>query len=196
MVKKLSAQFELGGVSFVSGHHGAGKSSLFKAVVGAIKSSGEVWIGTQVYLNRTPSKMLDAGVTFVPEGRSIFPKLTVRENLLFGSILGKKTGELKNEDLFFPQFEHLLDEKAFTLSGGQAQMLSVLIGLMTKPKYLFLDEPFAGLSRKPAGILAEKLLELALSHKMSIIVSGEKNNFFSSCIDKELRLKSEQAFVL
>ena len=187
-VKNVTACFDPGSLSLISGHHGAGKSSLLRAIIGLSKSLGDVKLESITYRNRTPNKMMKAGMALVPEGRSIFPKLTVKENLKFGLIVGQNVTEITNDDLFFPQIENLLDKKAFTLSGGQAQMLSILIGLMTKPKYLLLDQPFAGLSSEPAALLSGKIQQLAHRSDMTIIIAGEKNYLPLSCISQEIEL--------
>jgi branched-chain amino acid transport system ATP-binding protein len=140
-----------GEILSVIGANGAGKSTLLKTITGIIKpSAGTITFGRTEVQGLRPDKIVRLGITMVPEGRRIFPDLTVKENLeLGGYAIGDHT--LKDE-LFklimktFPRIKERLKQHAGTLSGGEQQMLAMGRALMGNPKLLLLDEPSMGLS--------------------------------------------------
>jgi branched-chain amino acid transport system ATP-binding protein len=140
-----------GSIVSLIGANGAGKSTTLKAIVGLVKpSAGTVtWNGER--LTGRPTKDIVArGVCLVPEGRHVFPNLTVDENLTLGAyIRSDKDGiaaDRKKVFAFFPRLEQRARQKAGTLSGGEQQMLAVGRALMTRPKILMMDEPSLGLA--------------------------------------------------
>ncbi|MEO8166210.1 MAG: ABC transporter ATP-binding protein [Betaproteobacteria bacterium] len=152
-LKNVSLRVEQGEVVTLLGANGAGKSSTLRTISGLLRpTSGEVWFDGQPIHNMAPEKIVRLGISHVPEGRRIFPGLTVRENIMLGTSnrgsLPKKQMAQEVAEMFeiFPAikpFEHVL---GWTLSGGQQQMLAVARGLMAKPKLLLLDEPSLGLA--------------------------------------------------
>jgi branched-chain amino acid transport system ATP-binding protein len=152
-LKNVSLRVELGEVVTLLGANGAGKSSTLRTISGLLRpASGEVWFDGQRIDQMAPERIVRLGISHVPEGRRIFPGLTVRENIMLGTSnrgrLPKKQMEEEVAQMFeiFPvikPFEHAL---GWTLSGGQQQMLAVARGLMAKPKLLLLDEPSLGLA--------------------------------------------------
>ncbi|MEO8158365.1 MAG: ABC transporter ATP-binding protein [Betaproteobacteria bacterium] len=152
-LKNVSLRVEQGEVVTLLGANGAGKSSTLRTISGLLRpASGEVWFDGQPIHHMAPEKIVRLGISHVPEGRRIFPGLTVRENIMLGTSnrgsLPKKQMAQEVEEMFdiFPvikPFEHTL---GWTLSGGQQQMLAVARGLMAKPKLLLLDEPSLGLA--------------------------------------------------
>ncbi len=140
-----------GEILSVIGANGAGKSTLLKTITGIIKPvAGEITFNGINIHGLRPDKIVRLGITMVPEGRRIFPDLTVRENLeLGGYVISEHT--LKNQlfDLImttFPRIKERLKQHAGTLSGGEQQMLAMGRALMGNPKLLLLDEPSMGLS--------------------------------------------------
>jgi branched-chain amino acid transport system ATP-binding protein len=152
-LKGVSLRVEQGEVVTLLGANGAGKSSTLRTISGLLRpAAGEVWFEGQPIHAMAPEKIVRLGISHVPEGRRIFPGLTVRENIMLGTSnrgrLPKKQMEEEVERMFeiFPvikPFEHAL---GWTLSGGQQQMLAVARGLMARPKLLLLDEPSLGLA--------------------------------------------------
>ena len=152
-LKSVSLRVEQGEVVTLLGANGAGKSTTLRTISGLLRpASGEVWFEGQPIHEKAPETIVRLGISHVPEGRRIFPGLTVRENIMLGTSnrgrLPKKQMDEEVAEMFdiFPvikPFEHAL---GWTLSGGQQQMLAVARGLMAKPKLLLLDEPSLGLA--------------------------------------------------
>ena len=152
-LKDVSLRVEQGEVVTLLGANGAGKSSTLRTISGLLRpASGEVWFDGQPIHQMAPEKIVRLGISHVPEGRRIFPGLTVRENIMLGSSnrgsLSKKQMEQEVAEMFeiFPVIKPFENALGWTLSGGQQQMLAVARGLMAKPKLLLLDEPSLGLA--------------------------------------------------
>jgi len=143
----------------VVGRNGAGKSSLVKAIAGLVPaSSGTLrWNGRDV-TRWSAAKRVKAGISLVPEGRQIFPELTVGENLRVGGFTaGREMASRRGEVLeIFPALSERFDQAASQLSGGEAQMLAIGQALMAKPSLLMFDEPSFGL----APVVINRLLEI------------------------------------
>jgi branched-chain amino acid transport system ATP-binding protein len=133
------------------GANGAGKSTTLRSIVGLVKpTSGKVLLRETLISGRATQEIVQMGVVLVPEGRRIFPNLTVEENLLLGAYArSDKEGVLADlahvYDLF-PRLKERRAQKGGTLSGGEQQMLAVGRGLMSRPKLLMMDEPSLGLA--------------------------------------------------
>ena len=133
------------------GSNGAGKSTLLKAVSGILlPSKGSIRFEGESILGKDPSIIVSMGLAHVPEGREIFPLLTVKQNLLLGAYSRLDKRNVKGDfDLvlhYFPHLQRLLKMEAKVLSGGQQQMLALGRAIMSKPRLLLLDEPSLGLS--------------------------------------------------
>ena len=161
-----------GTISVIEGHHGAGKSSLLKAIIGAVPSKGKVWLDQRLITRRTPARLLQAGVVLVPEGRQLFGRLSTRENLQFGLHVAGNRGSIETALEYFPQLLPLLDKPAYVLSGGQAQMLAIARAMLAKPRYLLADEPLMGLSDGPREQVWQVLVDLR-NRGVGVLVTGE-----------------------
>jgi len=147
------------------GSNGAGKSTLLRVVSGLKPAAGGSLRFEGNDVSRIPAhEMVERGVSHVPEGRQVFPYLTVRENLSLGAYARRArphAKELMEEQLrFFPRLGERLDQLAGTLSGGEQQMVAIARGLMAKPKLLLLDEPSLGLAPKIVEEVFAKIQEI------------------------------------
>lgn len=146
-LKGVSFEVQQGEILSIVGANGAGKSTLLKCISGLLKpQSGEVSYDGEVF-PRTANAVVAKGIAMVPEGRWIFPNLTVEENLLMGGYLSKNRGEgLERAYSMFKRLKERRSQRAGTMSGGEQQMLAIARGLMANPKVLILDEPSLGLA--------------------------------------------------
>jgi len=147
----ISFNIEEGEVVTLLGSNGAGKSTTVKTIQGLLKSGS----GSIRFMNRSidglPAyKIVGEGIALVPEGREIFPKMSVLENLILGAYVSRAkdliNGSLEWVFNLFPKLEERKEQLAGTMSGGEQQMLAIARALMSKPKLLMLDEPSLGLA--------------------------------------------------
>ncbi len=159
----------------VIGANGAGKTTLMRTISGVVRATGGDLVFDGRNLLRTPAPRIPAlGIAHVPEGRQVFPGLSVRENLLVGAYLRPDREHRRTQlelvlDLF-PRLRERLTQAAGTLSGGEQQMLAVGRALMLKPKLLMLDEPSQGLAPRVVGEMYEKLAEIHASGTTILLV--------------------------
>ncbi len=152
-IRDISLSVEAGEIVAVIGSNGAGKSTLLKTIAGMMRAdAGEVRFGGQSMTKLRLHEVTHAGVALVPEGRRLFPRLKVRDNLRLGSYMRRGAADRDRplEFVFslFPRLAERMDQRAETLSGGEQQMLAVGRALMTEPKLLMLDEPSQGIMPK------------------------------------------------
>ena len=147
-VSDVAFRVPAGQVVALLGANGAGKSSILKGVAGLAPSKGEVRLN-QAGLNKMPTHLrVAAGLALSPEGRHVFPSMTVRENLELGYRPGTRSVEEAMNHMFalFPRLQERLSQKAGSMSGGEQQMLAIARALMSSPGVLMLDEPTLGLA--------------------------------------------------
>ncbi len=150
-VNDINMEVDEGSIITLIGANGAGKTTTLRAITGLKHpSGGEVWFDGKRIDKYSPEKVNEAGIAMVPEGRRVFPQMTVMENLNMGAFLRKdKAGvksDLENCFAHFPVLKERGKQMAGTLSGGEQQMLAMGRALMSHPKVLLLDEPSLGLS--------------------------------------------------
>jgi amino acid/amide ABC transporter ATP-binding protein 2, HAAT family (TC 3.A.1.4.-) len=164
-----------GSVVAILGPNGAGKTTLLKTIMGIIRAwKGSIKMYGLDITNMPPHRRVELGLTMIPEGRRLFPDLTVRENLELGAYTRRareKIGEtLELVFNLFPRLKERLHQKAGSLSGGEQQMLAIARALMSKPRVLMLDEPSQGLSPKIAWEVAETLDKIRKEAGISIVL--------------------------
>ena len=148
-IKDISFDVEDGKIVTLIGSNGAGKSSTLRAIAGIVKAkAGEVLFEGENILGLSPDQIVKRGITLVPEGRHVFPNLTVLENLKIGAYLRKDNLDSDIEYVYslFPRLKERSWQLAGTLSGGEQQMLAVGRALMARPKLIMMDEPSLGLA--------------------------------------------------
>jgi branched-chain amino acid transport system ATP-binding protein len=151
VIKGISLNLELGEIVTLIGSNGAGKTTALRTISG-LKApfAGEIWFEGKRIDSRLPQDIVKMGITQVPQGRGLFPYMSVAENLKLGAYLRKdKDAILKDLEgvlEHFPRLKERSRQQAGTLSGGEQQMLAIATALMSKPRLLLLDEPSTGLS--------------------------------------------------
>lgn len=150
-IKSISLEVEEGSIVTLIGANGAGKTTTLKTISGILKPrTGSITFKGQDITKTPPQQIVGMGISQVPEGRRIFPGMSVMENLEMGAYLRRDKGGIsKDLDTVFDRFPRLLERKkqlAGTLSGGEQQMLAIGRALMSKPQLLLLDEPSMGLA--------------------------------------------------
>jgi ABC-type branched-subunit amino acid transport system ATPase component len=161
----VSLEVARGEIVAIIGPNGAGKSTAFKAIVGLIQpSEGRVLFDDREITGRRPDQILRLGLAYVPQGRIVFPQMTVLENLEMGGYIERDSQRLAaamdQAYTLFPILKERRRQKAGTMSGGEQQMVAIARALMTSPRLILLDEPSLGLSPKFVTVIFETLLEM------------------------------------
>ena len=184
----------LHGISFVGnpnetvaimGRNGMGKTTLFKSLMGILPTkSGSIQIDGREVTHDESFKRVAKGIAYVPQGRMIFPTLTVEENIQTG-LENSKTRRIPDEIYaHFPVLFEMKKRKGGNLSGGQQQQLAIARALVTEPKVLLLDEPTEGIQPSIIKDIAKALNEIRQLRKISIIVSEQVLSFAMDVADR------------
>ncbi len=179
-LRGLNIHVPKGAIVTLIGANGAGKSSTLRAVAGLLKQSkGRVFYEDKAILDKAPEDIVSLGIAMVPEGRRIFPHLTVRENLDLGAY-SRNDKEAVQEDLewvfeLFPRLKERLWQKGGTLSGGEQQMLALGRALMSRPELIMMDEPSLGL----APLLVKEVFDIIthINSQGKTVLLVEQNAF-------------------
>lgn len=180
-IKGISFHVPTGSIVTLIGANGAGKTTTLRTISGLIKTlSGSILFEETEIANRPAHEIVKLGVCQSPEGRMIFPGLTVRENLMMGAYLRKDRKEI-DRDLeycfsIFPRLKERLAQAGGTLSGGEQQMLAIARALMSKPKLLLLDEPSLGIAPLLVKLIFEKIVEINRDLGMTILLVEQNAN--------------------
>jgi branched-chain amino acid transport system ATP-binding protein len=171
----VTLQVQPGEIVTLIGANGAGKTTLLRVISGLKHLAAGALRFADHDVSRIPAhEMVARGVSHVPEGRQVFPFLTVRENLSLGAYTSRARAHLKQsmeEQLaLFPRLSERMDQLAGTLSGGEQQMVAIARGLMARPKLLLLDEPSLGLAPKVVDDVFEKIQEVRSAGITMLIV--------------------------
>ena len=171
----------------VMGRNGMGKTTLLKAIIGMLPArSGEIVLDGVPLQGQPSYRRVEAGLAFVPQGRMIFPLLTVKENILTGT---EKNPLRQVPDYiyeYFPVLGEMQNRKGGNLSGGQQQMLAIARALVSNPKVLLLDEPTEGIQPSIIKELAQTLVTLRRDRGISILVSEQVLSFALEVADRFL----------
>lgn len=187
-LKGVSIEVEEGETVALIGANGAGKSSILRAITGLRKlRSGEVHFEGRRIDGSTPDAIVKMGIAMVPEGRRVFPLMSVKDNLLMGAFTRNDkagiTQTLEGVLERFPRLKERYNQQAGTLSGGEQQMMVIGRALMAKPSLLLLDEPSLGIAPKLVQDIARSIVAINRDQKVSVLLV-EQNSRMALRISK------------
>lgn len=183
--EELSLRVDDGETVALLGTNGNGKSTLMKAVMGFVRPTGgrivaEIDGVKHDLAGLAPEQIVDLGIALVPEGRRLFPKLTVEENLLLGAFRPTARGRIAENLLFcyeaFPRLAERRKQLAGSMSGGEQQMVALARALMSAPRILLVDEPSVGLAPILVARTIEKIAELKKMFRLTVLMAEQNFN--------------------
>ncbi len=179
-LKGINLKVNKGEIVCLIGANGAGKTTTLLTISGIVKpKEGDVIFDGKTINNYSPDKIVKLGIVHVPEGRRIFPELTVEENLILGAYIQKDKQKIKEnlEKVFtlFPILKERFKQLGGTMSGGEQQMLAIARGLMSEPKILLLDEPSLGLAPKIVERIFDIITEINSQGTPILLVEQNAN---------------------
>ncbi len=192
----LDLQISAGSCTCIMGRNGVGKTTLLKCLMGLLPiSSGEILLEGEPLHNRHAEDRAPAGIGYVPQGRDIFPLLSVEENLRIGLPIRKDKARQLPEKIFelFPVLYDMLQRRGGDLSGGQQQQLAIARALVIDPKILILDEPNEGIQPNIVQQIGDVILQLN-AEGMTVILVEQKLGF-ARRVGKEFRLMEKGRIV-
>ncbi len=170
----ISLEVQQGDIVTLIGANGAGKTTTLRAISGLVKAQGEILYEGRNLANRPPHEIVAAGLSHVPEGRMVFGNLTVGENLDMGAYLQRNKEHIRQDREFvfgvFPRLAERRKQIAGTLSGGEQQMLAIGRALMSRPRFLMLDEPSLGIAPILVKTIFEKIVEINRERGLTILL--------------------------
>ena len=177
----VSLSVKAGSIVTLIGANGAGKSTTLRAISGLVKPcGGEILFNGKNISGQPAHEIVALGLSHVPEGRMVFANLTVQENLMMGAYLQRDKAVIRAElELVFATFPRLKEREqqiAGTLSGGEQQMLAIGRALMSKPKFLMMDEPSLGIAPLLVKTIFEKIVEINRTHGITILLVEQNAN--------------------
>jgi urea transport system ATP-binding protein len=187
VLRQVSLQVPERQVVSLMGRNGVGKTTTLKCLVGLVKpTSGELRLGQMQLNGLRPDERARLGLGYVPQGRDIFPNLTVWENLQISLVAHgcKANGQVDRVLGLFPVLKEMLKRKGGVLSGGQQQQLAIARALLTSPRVLLLDEPTEGIQPNIIDQIGETLLKLKKEGQMSILLVEQYLDFCLNVADR------------
>jgi len=180
-IRGVSFEVPQGDIVTILGSNGAGKTTVLKTVSGVMDpQKGSVVFEGREIQRMDPDKVMRLGISHVPEGREVFPFLSVRENLNMGAYTRRDSDEvakdLESVFTYFPVLKERADQRAGSLSGGEQQMLAISRALMARPKVMLLDEPSLGLSPKLVKDIFEIIVRINRERGVTILLVEQNAN--------------------
>ncbi|HJS39076.1 MAG TPA: urea ABC transporter ATP-binding subunit UrtE [Burkholderiales bacterium] len=188
ILRELAFEVPAGKVTALLGRNGVGKTTLLKTLMGLVPAkSGEIRLGDRTLTHAAPYERVRAGIGYVPQGREIFPRLTVAENLEMG-LATRPRGEKVPARIYemFPVLGQMLRRRGGDLSGGQQQQLAIGRALAMGPKLLILDEPTEGIQPSIIKDIERAIRALAATGEMAILLCEQYYDFARSLADQYL----------
>lgn len=190
ILRGVSFEARIGEVTCLLGRNGVGKTTLLKCLMGLIpaRTGNVVWQGKNI-TQRKPHQRVRAGVAYVPQGRDIFPRLTVEENLLLGlSRFSARDAKQVPDDIYalFPVLKEMKHRRGGDLSGGQQQQLAIGRALACRPQLLILDEPTEGIQPSVIKEIGQVISHLARQGDMAILLVEQFYDFAAQLADHYL----------
>jgi branched-chain amino acid transport system ATP-binding protein len=182
VLEDVSLELRTGETVALLGTNGNGKSTLIKCVMGIVRTiagsiTAEIDGKRHELVGKTTEEIVDLGIALVPEGRRLFPKLTVEENLLLGAFRPEARAHLKRNLAYcleaFPRLAERKSQLAGSMSGGEQQMLALARALMSAPRILLVDEPSVGLAPLLVQRTIEKIKELKESYQLTVLMAEQ-----------------------
>jgi urea transport system ATP-binding protein len=186
ILRNLSMEVPPNRLVCLMGRNGVGKSTTLKSIVGLLKpSTGSIKLNDRDLLPLKPEARAHAGLAYVPQGRDIFPNMTVEENLRIGLVAsGKgKNGQMTKVLDLFPVLKEMLARKGGVLSGGQQQQLAIARAMLTDPKLLILDEPTEGIQPNIIDLIGDTLIKIKKETDISILLVEQYLDFAQALAD-------------
>ncbi|MFN3844571.1 MAG: ABC transporter ATP-binding protein [Paracoccaceae bacterium] len=199
-LKGVSLTLQQGETVALIGANGAGKSSILRAITGLrkIKSGSITFMGERLD-GTSAAEIVKKGIAMVPEGRRVFPFMSVKDNLLMGAFTRTDKSEIANtlESILtrFPRLKERYSQQASTLSGGEQQMMVIGRALMAKPKLLLLDEPSLGIAPKLVQDIARAIVAISRDEKVTVLLV-EQNSRMALSISSRAYAMSTGSVVL
>lgn len=179
-LQDVSMAVDRGEFLSVLGRNGVGKTTLLRAILGLMdRTTGSIKLDGDELIDKATYERAKAGIGYVPQGRGIFPRFTVRENLRMGTFAANGANERADDWIFelFPVLKEFLHRQGGNLSGGQQQQLAIARALLTEPKVILLDEPTEGIQPNIVEQIEEVIVDLNTKHGMTVVLVEQNVRF-------------------
>jgi branched-chain amino acid transport system ATP-binding protein len=182
----INIAVEEGEIVGIIGANGAGKSTLLDAIMGLVKTSGQILLRGSDITGKKTGYMVEQGLGYAPERFNLFPHMSVRDNLLVGAYTARDEIEKNLASVYklFPRLEERIHQETSTQSGGERQMVSLARAMMTSPTILLVDEPTIGLAPKVCSEIADSLRRLNKEFGLTVILTEQNANFALSLAER------------